>query len=586
MSLLDLSLKRLEASGSASEYPWENAIDFFENPKFLNARLFPNQRLLLKLWNLQTDFTPYEKATLDKWIEGFQDEDYRNGVSPNVLDKIAKLKKDGWEWFPQIVAVLGRQAGKTFMTGLQLSYCIACFLWTENWGASHSALGHEPRVLIMATKESQAQGGIFKDLYNAVVTNPFFRPYILRALPTKIEFTTLTDATRSAHLLVEMRGKKVQPFVSLVAKPISSNVNSERGYSMPFFAFDEAFFAKQGDSAVSGNAAIEAMLPALMKFSPHSMAIFPSSPSSRTGKLYEIYLDGLKADNFDTLICQMPSWETYANAPDGMHPTAVPPDPNGSPLAQILATKEKADPYGFRVEYRGQFADSMHQYFNPDIVKDIFKLKGAVTKRQGANQYRIHCDPARVNDDFSWMVAHKDKDVLKVDWYGVFRASDFPSHTINYEKVEAWLQKLIKDFRPVSVTFDQFNSAFMVDRLNSFARQNQIRTSVKAIPATKQANREAMENLKREMGAGLVESYSDNLNIVDPSRSLLEASLDLVQEHDGKISKPRLAGYGHLDLVDCLADLCLEFSKEGESKEAKNMEAWNAWARSQTSWGF
>ena len=368
--------------------------------------------------------------------------------------------------------------------------------------------------------------------------------------------------------------------------PISSNVNSERGYSMPFFAFDEAFFAKQGDSAVSGNAAIEAMLPALMKFSPHSMAIFPSSPSSRTGKLYEIYLDGLKADNFDTLICQMPSWETYENAPDGMHPTAVPPDPHGSPLAQILATKEKADPYGFRVEYRGQFADSMHQYFNPDIVKDIFKLKGAVTKRQGANQYRVHCDPARVNDDFSWMVAHKDKDVLKVDWYGVFRASDFPSHTINYEKVEAWLQKLLKDFRPVSVTFDQFNSAFMVDRLNSFARSSSIRCNVKAIPATKQTNREAMENLKREMGAGLVESYSDTLNIVDPSRSLLEASLDLVQEHDGKISKPRLAGYGHLDLVDCLADLCLEFSKEGESKEAKNMEAWNAWARSQASWGF
>lgn len=585
MTILDLSLKKLEAASTTAEYPWKNAIDFFENPKFLNARLFPNQRLILKLWNLITDFTPYEKKTLDKWIEGFKDEDYRNGVSPNVLDKIAKLKEDGWEWFPQIVAVLGRQAGKTFMTGLQLSYCIACFLWTENWGAPHSDLGHEPRVLVMATKEGQAQGGIFKDLYNAVVSNPFFRPYILRALPTKLEFTTLTDASRTARLMVEMRGKKMTPFISLMARPISSNVNSERGFSMPFFAFDEAFFAKQGESAVSGNAAIEAMLPALMKFAPHSMAIFPSSPSSRSGKLYEIYLNGLQPDNFDTLICQMPSWETYENPPEGMHPTAVPPDPDGSPLAQILAGKEKNNPYGFRVEYRAQFADSMHQYFNPDIVKAIFSLPGAVTKRQGANQYRIHCDPARVNDDFSWMVAHKDQDVLKVDYYGVFRASDFPLHVINYEKVEEWIQSLIKAFRPVSVTFDQFNSAFLVDRLNSFARASNIRTQVKAVPATAKSNREAYETLKREMGAGLVASYSDNLNIVDKSRSLLEASLDLVQENDGKIAKPRLTGYGHLDLVDCLADLCMEFSEEGASKEAKNVEAWNAWARGQSQFG-
>ena len=581
MTLLDLSLEKLKASATCAEYPWKDAIDFFENPKFLGAKLFPNQRLILKLWNLQTDFTPYEKKTLEKWKEGFQVEDYRDGVSPNVLEKIAKLKKEGWEWFPQIVPVLGRQAGKTFMTGLQLSYCIACFLWTENWGAPHSDLGHEPRVLIMATKESQAQGGIFKDLYNAVVTNPFFRPYILRALPTKLEFTTLTDASRSARLMVEMKGKKVQPFISLIARPISSNVNSERGYSMPFFAFDEAFFAKGGESAVSGNAAIEAMLPALMKFAPHSIAIFPSSPASRSGKLYEIYLNGLKDDNFDTLICQMPSWETYDNAPEGMHPTAVPPDPNGSPLAQILASKEKDDPYGFRVEYRGQFADSMHQYFNPDIVKAIFTLKAPQMKRQGANQYRMHCDPARVNDDFSWMVAHKEGDILKVDLYGVFRASDFPLHVINYEKVEEKLQQLIKAFRPVSVTFDQFNSAFLVDRLQSFARNSQIRTQVKAIPATAKSNREAYETLKRQMGAGFVESYSDDLNIVDRSRSLLEASLDLVQENDGKISKPRLTGYGHLDLVDCLADLCLEFQEGGQSKDAQNVEAWNAWARSQ-----
>ena len=54
-----------------------------------------------------------------------------------------------------------------------------------------------------------------------------------------------------------------------------------------------------------------------------------------------------------------------------------------------------------------------------------------------------------------------------------------------------------------------------------------------------------------------------------------------MQENDGKIAKPRLSGYGHLDLVDCLADLCMEFSEEGANKQDKGWGAWNAWAREQ-----
>ena len=89
MTLLDLSLEKLKASATCAEYPWKDAIDFFENPKFLGAKLFPNQRLILKLWNLQTDFTPYEQKTLEKWKEGFQVEDYKDGVS--ILCCIGRL---------------------------------------------------------------------------------------------------------------------------------------------------------------------------------------------------------------------------------------------------------------------------------------------------------------------------------------------------------------------------------------------------------------------------------------------------------------------------------------------------------------
>lgn len=580
MSLLDLSLQKLDSVCKEAKYPWQNAIDFFENPKFAGARLFPNQRLLLKLWNLQTDFTEYERQTLDKWRAGFEDEYEVCGVNPNVLEKIEKLKDNGWEWFPQIIEVSGRQAGKTFMVALQLSYCIACLLVTENFGLPPQKLGHEPRAYVMATKAKQAKDTIFKDLYNAVLVNPFFRPYLLTALPTRLEFTTLNDAVRSEKLKLEMAGKKIAPFVSLQVRPISSNVNSERGSSMPFFVFDEAFFAKPGDSAVSGNAAIKAMIPALLKYGTHSMTFFPSSPASRSGRLYELYLEALKPDNFDTLICQMPSWETYMNCPEDMCPTAVPPDPNGSPLAQELALKEKVNPEEFRVEYRGQFADSTHAYFQPDIVKSIFTLDKPSLTRKPNQTYRIHCDPARVNDDFSYMVAHLEQTCLITDYFGVFRASDFENHVIDYVKVEENIQDLILKYRPVSVTFDQFNSAFLVDRLNKFCIEKRIKCQVKTVNTTAQSNREAFETLKREMGAGNVKAYKDNLNVVDKSRGFLEASLSMVQEKNGKIYKPRISGYGHLDLVDCLALLCWQFNENDGNKD-KTRHGLEAWARSQ-----
>ncbi|MBQ1424765.1 MAG: hypothetical protein IIY98_01350, partial [Aeriscardovia sp.] len=83
------------------KYPWKDAIDFFENPAFLGAELFPAQRLLLKLWNLQTDFTDWEKERLEEWTHpGLQGpEVYKSGVQGDVLERIEALKKEGREWF-------------------------------------------------------------------------------------------------------------------------------------------------------------------------------------------------------------------------------------------------------------------------------------------------------------------------------------------------------------------------------------------------------------------------------------------------------------------------------------------------------
>ena len=314
-NIQSLLLSTLICSLRGQNYPWKDAIDFFENPAFLGAELFPAQRLLLKLWNLQTDFTDWEKKRLEEWTKpGLQGtEEYKSGVQGDVLDRIAALKKNGREWFPKIVAVMGRRAGKTFLTGLQLSYCTACFLWKNGWRGKEAApLGHPPDLMVIATTAEQAKGTIFTDYYNAVLANPFFRPYIIRASSSRVEFADLDTQKRQASLRVKLDN----PLLSLRARPISSNTAGSRGWPMPFFAFDEAFFALPGESARSGDAAIQALLPAQTQFFPHEIAIFPSSPWRRGGALYEIYEGGLATKGSgnwdpDILVCQMESWKMY-----------------------------------------------------------------------------------------------------------------------------------------------------------------------------------------------------------------------------------------------------------------------------------
>ena len=560
--ILQMLLNRETAKLKQTKYPWENPIQFFE--EWAGADLYPNQRLLLKLWNLQTDFNDYEQHKLQEWIEGFKSEE-KAGVTPNVLEKIEYLKSQGHEWFPTVISVMGRRAGKTFLTGLQLSYCLACYLFTDGFGIKEEQLGHEPNLIVMATTQTQAQGTIFTDLYKAVLGNQFFDPYLISASPTKMEFRTLSDALVNPEI------------TSLKARAVSSNTAGSRGWAIPFFAFDEGFFALGGESSRSGDEAIRALLPSLTQFYPHSMAIFPSSPRTRTGRLYELYEQSQNSEDKSIFVSQLPSWAMYENS--DKTPIAVEPDPNGTERQKEEWRKEITDPMGYRREYRAQFADSSYAYLNPDLVKAMFTLSSPTNPMPNVN-YKMHCDPARVNDDFALMVAHMDGQIMKTDFYNVYRASQFPGNQINYNSIEEDIQSLLLKYRPSSLTFDQFNSAFFIDRLRKWARDNGLQTSIYAINATATYNEQMYQSLKLAVNEGKIKAYEDKLNIADKDRCLLEASLDMVQERVSdnsiRVYKPRIRGYGHLDLVDCLGCLNLQFREIINATENKP-NVWSSW---------
>jgi hypothetical protein len=70
---------------------------------------------------------------------------------------------------------------------------------------------------------------------------------------------------------------------------IANNIYTHNCVSL---VFDEIFFALGGDSSRAGDVAIKALQPSLQQFGKDKMMMFPSSPWSRTGYVYDLYTQG------------------------------------------------------------------------------------------------------------------------------------------------------------------------------------------------------------------------------------------------------------------------------------------------------
>lgn len=246
-----------------------------------------------------------------------------------------------------------------------------------------------------------------------------------------------------------------------------------------------------------------------------------------------------------------------------MEPKAVEPKEDGTPRERDQWRTERLNPQRYRVEYRAQFADSAYAYFDPALVKACFDTNLTEQTRFAPGvAYRVHCDPGRVNDYFSLMVAHAEGDLLIEDRAMVFRPEDADGHTLDYLQIEEALRGILDAFRPVSMTFDQYNSAYLIDALNAYAPRINLDCRIGEETATKAKNRDMYENLKLLINEGKVKCYKDRLNTREKDRCLLEASLCKIEIANGKVFKPREPGFGHLDLVDCLAVLGLQLSDD------------------------
>ena len=246
---------------SKKTFPWDTPLEFFESDKYCNMHLYPRQRLMLKLWNLQDDFTDYENQTIDKWCKGFKNDKYKCGIQPDIRERIAYLKANDYTHFTTIVIVAGRRFSKSRMSGAENCLADAEMLWRGiptvsfnqdlaeeqdqivgkdffqkdpfNDQQDNSGIEQDSSVysVVVATTAQQAQETLFSDYYSAVMSCKWLQQYILRITPFQIVYQTVNDKLKTLQYLSDGIPLEKE-LASMISRPISSNSNSIRGRSI------------------------------------------------------------------------------------------------------------------------------------------------------------------------------------------------------------------------------------------------------------------------------------------------------------------------------------------------------------------
>lgn len=230
---------------------------------------------------------------------------------------------------------------------------------------------------------------------------------------------------------------------------------------------------------------------------------------------------------------------------------------------------ERANPETFKVERKSHFAAAIDAYLNEEKIKGIFEpWQGRVLEMQErgilVKTYKGHGDPSKSNANFGFAIAHpevvieerekEDGSTERVevthcvfDLIYHFDPADFPDHTIDYDEVEQWVWDKIMKFVPEELTFDQWNSASTIQRLQKKVRTAGLpkRVNVFEKTATSTHNWNRAETFKTAMNMGWVHA---------PYYEQAELELRYLQEKNGKVDHPTVGPVQTKDVADCMME--------------------------------
>lgn len=474
--------------------------EFAESSEYCGKPLFPLQRILLKLIFLE-EMEGWEEDLLTWMINGGRKNEIL--LSPEIRERRDYCREHGFAHFSEIDLVGGRRSSKGHITGLAGAYK----LWRTREipdPATFFGIDIDKQIEFscIAAAFDQAKTRQFADFYSSINRCKALQPYI-----SKRQEEVITIRSDSDILLIsdmKKQGVKIaRDFAKFRVLPLAANADTLRGSASILTVFDEMAFMMPGESRSSASECYTAAEPSLAQFGHHAMVFCNSSPYTRIGQFYEQWSLAMRPlDHADgaypmRFAIQFPSWALYDKwwvDPERRFDRAImvspdwddqlePDEPESKLNEQSISMrnaeqlKEKANPDTYKVEYRAQWAEVLDAYLDPAKVDRAYnglKPDGTFCRRTEGGTYLYvymgHCDPSSTTAGFGFALGHVEEfaDASGLFPGGVARhvvfdevkrwnPRDFPGEVINYIKVREELAHYINLYRPLAITFDQYN---------------------------------------------------------------------------------------------------------------------------------
>jgi hypothetical protein len=593
-------------------------VEFSESSEFCGKPLYPLQQVLLKLMFLE-EMDGWEEDILSWWINGGRSHEFV--LSPNIRERRDWLRDNKYDHFSEIDLVGGRRSSKGHITGLAGAYK----LWKTRQIPDPAAffgmdIDKEIEFSCIAASYAQAKTRQFADFYSAINRCKALEPFIAKRQEEAITVRADTDIT----LMNEMRRKGLKvakDFAKFRVIPLAANADTLRGSASIMTVYDEMAFMMPGESRSSASECYTAIQPSLAQFGKYAIVFCNSSPYTRIGQFYEEYELAMRPiDHADgwypaRFAVNYPSWALFDKwwlptkrtykmpaAPPSRALMVSPDWPDqldgeieeskldemGLSMRAEEKLKEKANPDTYKVEYRGKWAEVLDAYLNPDMVDLAYSGRkpngepcGATRQGTYLHTYMAHCDPSSTTAGFGFAMGHIEEfeDMTGMFPDGIARhvvfdivkrwnPSDFPGGTINYIKVRQELTQYAQLFRPVAMTFDQYNSAGLMQELRAETRKLGIQDMrISEVTATQKVNWNRWEAFKTALNLGLVHIPP---NCVEMTRhgefdhsEYSSQELKFLQEVQAgqtrRVEKQEIGPITTKDIADCIAEVTVKF---------------------------
>lgn len=459
-----------------------NIIEFCTSPHYLDlpVKLYPIQQIILKTFyrgqpgNEKLELTEEEIQLLFEY------------KLDNVLEKYHSK-----QLFRELVLVLGRRAGKDFLTSLMALYEVMRLL--EIPGGSPFAFyniaeGNPIFILTVANSADQARI-LFTEIKEKMTSSDYFKDKIGHMEADKISLLTPQDIKKQKKLLedgLDNAASKIKGSVVIMSG--HSNSESLLGKRIYALLLDEVASFKTTGGSTSGDRIYSALGPATADFvrktgeinkdpeSKHfgeeisvidSKIISISSPRSEEGMLFKLYNDTPNTEA--RLAFKLPTWKVSKQW-------------NEETLRKEFKFMSVNE---FNMEFGAEFSGTAGEKFIPDHYIDEALEIGTELNLVQANSgvpgmiYYAHLDPASTSHNYALVVLHveermrlaeKNGRIIKektkmfiVDHLKCWQPEGGKS--INVFDVDQYIIDLARRFRFAMVSYDNWNSQSSVQLL-------------------------------------------------------------------------------------------------------------------------